>query len=126
MTTAEQRKQVGTAILDQLASTSGGAGENKLRAMMEASDFKTSVASPTTKPAPTGSPGIEFRFRGCEKWNGIEIFLDQDSNTYILRFYRMQLEDTGTVLTLGEWITGVPAKALSVTFTYHTGLDTHL
>ena len=126
MTTATRREFVGKTILDQLASTSGGAGENRLRAMVDARDFKTCIASPTSKPAPPGSFGIRFRFRDSKKWNGIEIFLDQDSDTYILRFYRMQLEDAGTVLTLGEWVTGVPAQALSVTFTYNTGLDTHL
>ena len=127
MTTAEQRKQVGTTILDQLASTTGGAGENRLRAMMEATDFKTCVAGAfTSDDVLQGSPGIGFRFRGCKKWNGIEIFLDEGNDTYNLRFYRMQLEDAGTVLTLGDWITGIPAKALSVTFTYNTGLDTHL
>ena len=127
MTTAEQREQVGTTILDQLASTSGGAGENRLRAMMDATDFKTCVAGAfTSDDVLQGSPGVAFRFRGCKKWNGIEIFLDEGNDTYNLRFYRMQLEDAGTVLTLNKWMKDIYADDLASLFTDNTGLDTHL
>ena len=127
MTTAEQRKQVGTAILDQLASTSGGGGEDRLRAMVDGSDFKTCVAGAfTSDDVLHGSPGIGFRFRGCKKWNGIEIFLDEGNDTYNLRFYRMQLEDAGTVLTLSKWMNDIYADDLASLFTDNTGLDTHL
>ena len=125
MTIAEQRDLIGTTILDQLARTSGGAGENRLRAMMAATHIVTLVGREfEIDPV---SPGVGFRFKGCKKWNGIEIFLDEGKDAYILRFYRMRLEGgAGTVLTLGDWVTNVYAEALPVTFTYNTGLDTRL
>ena len=126
MTTAEQRKQVGTTILDQLACTSGGTGVNRLRAMVEATNIVRLIAGATSKAVPPHSPGVGFRFRGCKDWNGVEIFLDQEKDTYILRFYRMQLENVGTVLTLGLWIDDIYASELYINFRERTGLDTHL
>ena len=76
----------GATILDQLAGTSGGAGQNRLRAMVKATDFEALVASATSEVVPPRSPGVGFRFRGSKNWNGIEIFLDEDSDTYTLRF----------------------------------------
>ena len=124
MTIAEQRERIGTTILDQLARTSGGAGENRLRAMVGARNIQTLVGGEfTINPVPPHSPGVGFRFKGCKKWNGIEIFLDEGNDAYILRFYRMRLEcGADTVLTLGDWVTNVYAEALPVTFTYNTGL----
>ena len=127
MTTAEYRERVGTTILDQLACTSGGAGQSRLRAMMKATDIKTLVAGElNSEEVPAGSPGVGFRFSGSKAWNGIEIYLNRENDIYSLRFYRMQLENAGTVLTLGEWVHSSYAGELESTFRGATGLDTHL
>ena len=86
----------------------------------------TLIAGATSKVVRPHSPGVGFRFRGCKDWNGVEIFLDQEKDTYILRFYRMQLENVGTVLTLGPWIDDIYASELNINFRERTGLDTHL
>ena len=127
MASAPHGEAVGDTILDQLAAASGGAGENRLRAMMKATDFETLIGSAISEVWPPGSPGVGFRFRGCKTWNGIEIFLDEGSDTYSLRFYRMKLETgVGTVLTTGEWMRDVYAEDLEFIFLEQTGLATHL
>ena len=128
MTIAEQRESVGTTILDQLAFTSGGAGENRLRAMLGATNFTTLIAGVTSdKSVPPRSPGVGFRFKGCRKWNGIEIYLDQAEDSYIIRFYRSNLKGgAGPILTLGPWIDDIYASELPVNFLERTGLDTYL
>ena len=127
MTVAEYRERVGTAILDQLASASGGAGKGRLRAMLGATDFVTLIASVTSREVPPCSHGVGFRFKGCKDWNGVEIFLDEGRDQYLLRFYRMRLEATkGTGLTLGPWIDDIYASELAINFQERTGLDTHL
>ena len=126
MTSATYHESVRSTILDQLACTSGGTGVNRLRAMVEATNIVRLIAGATSEAAPPHSPGVGFRFRGCKDWNGVEIFLDQEKDTYILRFYRMQLEDVGTVLTLGPWIDDIYASELYINFRERTGLDTHL
>ena len=127
MASATHHESVGSTILDQLACTSGGAGEGRLRAMLGATDIVTLISSATSKDVPPRSPGVGFRFRGCKDWNGVEIFLDKGSDQYILRFYRMRLEGgVGTVLTLGSWIDDIYASELPINFLDRTGLDTHL
>ena len=126
MTSAAYQESIATTILDQLACTSGGTGVNRLRAMVEATNIVTLIAGATSEVVPPHSLGIGFRFRGCKDWNGVEIFLDQEKDTYILRFYRMQLENVGTVLTLGPWIDDIYASELNINFRERTGLDTHL
>ena len=126
MTIAEHRERVGTTILDQLAGTSGGSGEGRLRAMLGARDITTLISGATSKDAPPRSPGVGFRFKGCRDWNGVDIFLDEGRDQYILRFYRMQLEAKGTVLTLGPWIDDIYGSELAINFRERTGLDTHL
>ena len=126
MVSTAYHKSIATTVLDQLACTSGGTGVNRLRAMVEATNIVRLIASATSKAVPPHSPGVGFRFRGCKDWNGVEIFLDQEKDTYILRFYRMQLEDAGTVLTLGPWIDDIYASELYINFRERTGLDTHL
>ena len=125
MTMAEQRERIGTTILDQLACTSGGAGENRLRAMVGAVNIQTLVGREfEIDPVPNHSPGVGFRFKGCKNWNGVEIFLDQGNDTYILRFYQIRLK--GGKVALGEWMDDIYAEDLSTVFTDNTGLDTHL
>ena len=125
MTITEQRKYVATTILDQLARTSGGAGAGRLRAMMSAATIQTLVGREFEIDAvPNQSPGVGFRFKGCKNWNGVEIFLDQGNDTYILRFYQILLK-SGTV-ALGKWMDDIYAEDLSRVFTDATGLDTHL
>ena len=127
MTIAEQRERIGTTILDQLARTSGGAGENRLRAMVGATNIQTLISRATDTWLPPRSPGVGFRFRGSKEWNGIEIYLDQGNDTYSIRFYRMRLEGgAGTVLTLGEWMDDIYADDLEGLFRDETGLDIHL
>ena len=127
MASAPHGEVVGDTILDQLAATSGGAGENRLRAMVKAPDVTNLMSSINDEvPAPR-SPGVGFRFRGSKDWNGIEIFLDRAADTHTMRFYRMQLENgKGTVLTTGEWMHDVYAEDLERIFQEQTGLDTHL
>ena len=130
MASATYEESVGTTILDQLTCANGGAGECRLRAMVGARDITTLIAGElTSEEVPTGSPGIGFRFRGCNKWehwNGVEIFYDRDPDEYVARFYRMNLESgVGTVLTTGEWERYYAAE-LCAMFTRYTGLDTHL
>ena len=124
MVSAAYQKSIATTVLDQLACTSGGTGVNRLRAMVEATNIVTLIAGATSKVVRPHSPGVGFR--GCKDWNGVEIFLDQEKDTYILRFYRMQLENVGTVLTLGPWIDDIYASELYINFRERTGLDTHL
>ena len=127
MASATYEERVGTTILDQLAHAAGGAGENRLRAMVKATDVVTRIASATSEVVTPRSPGVGFRFRGSKDWNGIEIFLNRVSDTYSLRFYRMKLEvGVGTVLTLGKWMHHVYAEDLELIFREQTGLDTHL
>ena len=127
MVSAAHQESIATTILDQLACTSGGTGVNRLRAMVEATNIVTLIAGATSEVVPPHSLGIGFRFRGCKDWNGVEIFLDQGRDTYILRFYRMRLEGgAGTVLTLGPWIDDIYASELNINFRERTGLDTHL
>ena len=126
MTTPEYREGVGTIILDQLARTSGGAGEGRLRAMVAATSITTLVAGASIEVVPQHSIGVGFRFSGCKKWNGIEIYLDRGWDDCVARFYRMNLESAGTVLTLGQWVPGITAEGLAVIFREETGLDTHL
>ena len=126
MVSTAYHESIATTVLDQLAGTSGGTGVNRLRAMVEATNIVRLIAGAASKAVPPHSPGIGFRFRGCKDWNGVEIFLDQEKDTYILRFYRMQLEDAGTVLTLGPWIDDIYASELYINFRERTGLDTHL
>ena len=124
-TTYEER--VANIILDQLAHAPVGAGENRLRAMVKATDVTNLIAHPNDKEVFVSSPGVGFRFRGSKDWNGIEIFLDRAADTYTMRFYRMQLENgKGTVLTTGEWMHDVYAEDLERIFQEQTGLDTHL
>ena len=127
MASAPHGEVVGDTILDQLAATSGGAGENRLRAMVKATDVTNLMSSINDEvPAPR-SPGVGFRFRGSKTWNGIQIYLDAGSDTYSLRFYRMKLETgVGTVLTTGEWMRDVYAEDLERIFLEQTGLATHL
>ena len=105
MTIAEQRERIGTTILDQLACTSGGAGENRLRAMVGATNIQTLISGVTNEESVSlRSAGVGFRFKGCREWNGIEIYLDEGRDEYIIRFYQMRLEGgAGTVLTVGKW-----------------------
>ena len=127
MTITELRERIGTTILDQLACTSDGAGGGRLRAMIAATDIATLISSATSKDVPPRSPGVGFRFSGCKEWNGVEIYLDEGLDRYILRFYRMRLEGgAGTVLTLGPWIDDIYASELPINFRERTGLDTHL
>ena len=86
MVSAAHQESIATTILDQLACTSGGTGINRLRAMVEATNIVTLIAGATSEVVPPHSLGIGFRFRGCKDWNGVEIFLDQGRDTYILRF----------------------------------------
>ena len=127
MTIAEQRERIGTTILDQLACTSGGAGENRLRAMVGATNIQTLISGVTNEESvPLRSAGVGFRFKGCKEWNGIEIYLDQGTDEYVARVHRTQLKGgVGTVLTLGEW-ERYYASELCAMFTHSTGLDTHL
>ena len=122
MASATYQESVGTTILDQLARTSGGAGEGRLRAMMKAANIVTLIASDPHDAVPPGSPGVGFRFRGCKNWNGVEIFLDEGRDQYILRFYKIQLG--GAALTLGPWIDDIYASELAINFRERTGLDT--
>ena len=130
MVSATYEERVGTIILDQLAHAPTGAGENRLRVMVKATEIVTLIAHPDTDLAGevfARSPGVGFRFRGSKDWNGIEIYLDLASDTYTLRFYRRQPENRfGTVLTTGEWMHDVYAEDLGRIFRDETGLDTHL
>ena len=127
MKSATYEISVGGTIFDQLASTSGGAGLGRLRAMLGATDFRVLKVGVLHHKIPEGIVGIGFRFKGCKKWNGIEIYLDRATDTYFMRFYKMQVErGRGTVLTAGEWVYGVYAEDLERIFRNETGLDTHL
>ena len=127
MASAPYEEAVGTTILDEMTCTSGGAGESRLRAMVAARDICTLISGVTNEESvPLRSAGVGFRFKGCEKWNGIEIYLDRDADEYVVRVYRVQLErGVGTTLTLGEWERYYAAE-LCAMFTDYTGLDTHL
>ena len=93
--------------------------------MVGAANIQTLVGSELEiDPVPAHSPGVGFRFKGCKNWNGVEIFLDQGNDTYILRFYQIRLK-SGKV-ALGEWMDDIYAEDLETVFTDNTGLDTHL
>ena len=117
---AEQREYIGTTILDQLACTSGGAGADRLRAMVGASNITTLSASADHWAATAGSAGIKFRFKGCKDWNGVEIFYDYYSDEYVARFSRR-----GRAITFASWERYYAAE-LCAMFTGYTGLETHL
>ena len=127
MAIAEQRERIGTTILDQLTCASGGAGERRLRAMVAARDICSVISGVTNEESvPLRSVGVGFRFKGCKEWNGIEIYLDEGRDEYIIRFYQIRLEGgAGTTLTAGKW-ERYYAKELCAMFTAYTGLDTHL
>ena len=93
---------------------------------MGASNICTLIASASSEEVPPSSPGVGFRFRGSKAWNGIEIYLASGDDSYSLRFYKMNLESAGTVLTLGEWMHGIYASELEDIFRGATGLNTHL
>ena len=119
---------VGMTILDQLARSGDRVGAGMLRAMVGATHIVALEAGSTNeKSVPLGSVGVGFKFRGCRKWNGIEVYLDGGSDSYILRFYRMNLKGgVGAVPTLGEWMSEIYAEDLATVFTKETGLDTRL
>ena len=128
MASATYEESVGIRILDQLTCANGGAGKGRLRAKLGARNITILIAGGFTNeesPLPR-SPGIGFRFRGCKKWNGIEIYLDRGAHNYTLRFYQMNWTVlAGPMLTLGEWMKDIYADDLSRVFTDATGLDTH-
>ena len=89
----------------------------------------TLIAGATTGSGlPPRSPevGVGFRFKGCKDWNGVEIFLDEGRDQYVLRFYRIRLYSKGPMITLGPWIDDIYASELGINFRERTGLDTHL
>ncbi len=100
---------VATTILNQLSPSKRGTAQNRLAAMIGATNFYSF------------GNGVQFHFKGCRKWNAVQIELDP-GDTYIMWFWKLDpsrgYRDSS--------VDGLHAEDLARLFTEETGLATVL
>ena len=103
------KQQTAITILDQLTQAPEGQGLALLTAMVGARDVGYAADR------------VRFKFKGCWKWNGVEITLNE-RDTYDVQFWKYR---SGKV-QLGVKIKDVYADNLRAVFEEETGLDVNL
>ena len=108
--TTREVEGIAVTTLNQLANTQT-MGFGRIKSMLNATEISS---------LPTG--GVQFRFKGSRKWNGVIISLNANDEYDITfcRFSRMACND--------KWheVNGIQADNLAEVFEHHTGLATHI
>jgi hypothetical protein len=105
----QQQIAVGQTILEQL-------GGNRFKVMVGAKDALI---------IDRDLGGLRVKFRGCARWNGIEVTLDA-RDTYTVRFFKQAGPKRLWEVVEEQVFEGVYADDLQSLFTAETGLDTRL
>ena len=101
--------RVASTILEQLSPSESGTARGRLAAMIGAHNF-WSFAN-----------GVQFHFKGCCKWSGVQITLDPD-DTYVIWFWKLD----PTQGYRDRAVAGIHAEDLARHFSEVTGLATVL